>query len=70
LINTKLKKYENFIVFYIYLIVPYNYKIVEDEINYIMKTKGPVMKIMLLNEIVKHLLFKPNFDIRIFFYSF
>jgi hypothetical protein len=31
-----------------------------------MKTKGPFMKVMLLNEIVKHPLFKPNFDIEIF----
>jgi hypothetical protein len=29
----------------------------------IIKTKGPFMKIMLLNEVVKHVLFKPNFDI-------
>jgi hypothetical protein len=28
------------------------------------------MKVMLLNEIVKHLLFNPNFDIRRFFDSF
>jgi hypothetical protein len=28
------------------------------------------MKVMSLNEVVKHPLFKPNFDIRISFYSF
>jgi hypothetical protein len=49
------------------LIVPY-YKRIEDEINSIMKTKGPFMKVMLLNEIVKHPLFKPNFDIEIFLF--
>ncbi len=47
------------------LIVPY-YKRIEDEINSIMKTKGPFTKVMLLNEIVKHHLFKPNFDIESF----
>jgi hypothetical protein len=35
-----------------------------------MKTKGLFMKVMLLNEVVKHILFKPNFDIRMIFYSF
>jgi hypothetical protein len=35
-----------------------------------MKIKGPFMKVVLLNEIVKHLLFKPNFDIGILFDSF
>jgi hypothetical protein len=35
-----------------------------------MKIKGPFMKIMSLNEAIKHPLFKPNFDIGIFFYSF
>jgi hypothetical protein len=35
-----------------------------------MKIKGPFMKVMSLNEIVKHPLFKPNFDIGIFFDSF
>jgi hypothetical protein len=51
------------------LMIPYYYKKIEDEINCILKTKGPFMKIMLLNEVVKHPLFKPNFDID-FFYSF
>ncbi len=32
--------------------------------------KRPFMKVMLLNEIVKHALFKPNFDIEILFNSF
>jgi hypothetical protein len=35
-----------------------------------MKIKGLFMKVMSLNEIVKHLLFKPNFDIGILFDSF
>jgi hypothetical protein len=35
----------------------------EDEINCIMKIKGPFMKVVWLNEIVKRPLFKPNFDI-------
>jgi hypothetical protein len=43
---------------------------IEHEINCIMKIKGPFMKIMSLNEIVKHLLFKPNFAIGILFNSF
>jgi len=30
-----------------------------------MKTKGSFMKVVLLNEVVKHPLFKPNFDIGI-----
>jgi hypothetical protein len=35
-----------------------------------MKIKGPFMKVVLLNEVVKHPLFKLNFDIEIFIYSF
>jgi hypothetical protein len=35
-----------------------------------MKIKGPFMKVVLWNEVVKHPLFKPNFDIRILFDSF
>ncbi len=38
-------------------------KKIEDQKNLIMKTKGPFMKVLLLNEVVKHPLFKPNFDI-------
>jgi hypothetical protein len=49
------------------LIVPYYCKAFEDEINCIMKIKVPFMKVMSLNETIKHLLFKPNFNIRIFF---
>jgi hypothetical protein len=45
------------------LIIPYYYKKKEDEINCI-------MKVVSLNEIVKHILFKPNFDIGILFDSF
>jgi hypothetical protein len=50
------------------LIVPYYYNFFEDEVNYILKIKGHLMKVMPLNEVVKHLLFKPSFDIGIFFY--
>jgi hypothetical protein len=35
-----------------------------------MKIKGPFMKVVLLNEDVKHPLFEPNFDIGILFDSF
>jgi hypothetical protein len=34
------------------------------------ETKRPIMEVMLLNEVVKHPLFKPNFDIGIFFIHF
>jgi hypothetical protein len=36
------------------LIVPYYFLKIEDEINCMIKAKGPLMKIMLLNEVVKH----------------
>jgi hypothetical protein len=52
------------------LIVPYYYIYIKDEINCIMKTKGSFMKVVPLNEVVKHHLFKPNFDIGILFDSF
>jgi hypothetical protein len=52
------------------LIVPYYYKNIKDEINYIMKIKGAFMKVTSLNEIVKHPSFKPNFDMGILFESF
>jgi hypothetical protein len=42
------------------LIVPYYYKFSEDEINFIMKIKGAFMKVVSLNEVVKHPLFKPT----------
>ncbi len=42
-------------------------QIIKDEINCILKIKGPFMKVMLLNEVVKHPLFKPNFDIEFVF---
>jgi hypothetical protein len=48
----------------------YYYLFFEDEINCIMKIKMPFMKVVLLNEPVKHPLFKPNFDIEIFLDSF
>jgi hypothetical protein len=54
-----------------HLIIPYYYKKKMKIKNiYIMETKGPFLKIMLLNEDVKHLFFKPNFDIGNFFDSF
>ncbi len=40
------------------VIVPYYNKKNKDEINYIMKIKGLFMKVMLLNEVVKHFLLK------------
>ncbi len=40
---------------------------IEDEINCILKIKGPFMKVMSLNETIKHPSFKPNFDIGILF---
>jgi hypothetical protein len=46
------------------------YKFFEDEIKFIMKIKGPFMIVMSLNKVVKHHLFKPNFDIGILFDSF
>jgi hypothetical protein len=52
------------------LIIPYYYKFFEDEINFIMKIKEPYMKVVSSNKIVKHHLFKPNFDIEILFDSF
>ncbi len=38
-------------------------KKIKDEINCIMKIKGHFMKVVSLNEVVKHPLFKPNFHI-------
>jgi hypothetical protein len=32
-----------------------------------MKTKGAFVKVMLLNEVIKHFLLKPNFNIGRFF---
>jgi hypothetical protein len=52
------------------LIIPYYYKKIEDEIKCIIKIEEPFMKVMSLNEVVKHHLFKPNFDIGILFDSF
>ncbi len=45
------------------LIIPYYYKTFEDEINFFMKNKGAFMEAVLLNEVVKYFLFKPNFSI-------
>jgi hypothetical protein len=58
------------VFFYMCLIIHYYYKKIEDEVNWIMKIKKPFMKVMSLNEVAKHPLFRPNFDIGIFFYSF
>jgi hypothetical protein len=52
------------------LIVTYYYKNIEDQWNCIMKTKGPFVKVVLLNEVAKHHLFKLNFDIGIFLTHF
>ncbi len=52
------------------LVIPYYYKNIQDKINCIMKVKGPFMKVMSLNEAMKHPLFKPNFNIGILFDSF
>jgi hypothetical protein len=52
------------------LIILYYYKNIKVQRNCIMKTKGPFVKVMLLNEVVKNPLFKPNIDIERFFYSF
>jgi hypothetical protein len=52
------------------LIVTYYYIKCEDEVNFIMKVKGPFMKVISLNKVIKHPLFKPNFDIGILFDSF
>jgi hypothetical protein len=52
------------------VIVAYYYKKIEDEIYCIMKIKGPFMIVLSLNKVVKHYLFKPNFDIGILVDSF
>jgi hypothetical protein len=52
------------------LILHYYFKKIEDQRNFIMKIKGPFVKVVLLNEVVKHPLFKSNFDLRRFFDSF
>jgi hypothetical protein len=45
------------------LIVTYYYKKIDHQRNCIMKTKGPFVKVVSLNEVVKDLLFQPNLDI-------
>ncbi len=52
------------------LIIPYYCKKIKDEINCIMEIKRPFMKVMSLNEAIKHHLFKLKFDIRFFFIHF
>ncbi len=70
MINTKLKENENLNAFWMCLKVPYYYKKIEGQRNLIMKTRGWFMIVMLLNEVVKHPLFKPNLDIGRFHDSF
>jgi len=47
------------------LIISYYYSKFEDEVNYIMKNKGPFMKIVLWMKLLK-----PNFDIDFFWTHF
>jgi hypothetical protein len=54
------KIYENLSVFYMYLIVSYCYKKIEHQKNCIIKTKAPFVKVVSLNEIIKHPLFQPK----------
>jgi hypothetical protein len=53
-----------------FLVIPYYYKKFENEINCIMKIKRSFIKVVSLNEVVKHPLFKPNFDVGIFLINF
>jgi hypothetical protein len=55
--------------FYICLIIPYYYKKIEHQKNCIMKTKGPFVKVISLNEAIKHPLIQPNLDIGRLFYT-
>ncbi len=57
-------------VFWMCIIIPYYYKNIEDEIKCIMKIKGPFMKVLSLNEAIKHPSFKPKFDMGILFDPF
>ncbi len=66
----KKKLNENLTTFQMCLKIPYYYKKIEGQINLIMKTRGQFMIVMLLNEVVKHPLFKPNLDIGRFCDSF
>ncbi len=50
--------------------VLYYYKKIKYEINCIMKIKRPFMKVVSLNETIKHPSFKPKFDMGIFFIHF
>jgi hypothetical protein len=64
-----LRKYENLIAFYVFNNTLLLEKF-EDQRHFIMRTKGPFVKVVLLNEVVEHPLFKPNFDIGRFFDPF
>jgi hypothetical protein len=52
------------------LIVPYCYKKIEAQRNCIMKSEGPFVKVVLLNEAMKHPLLKPNLKIGRFCHLF
>ncbi len=67
--HTKLRKYENLITFYVFNSTLLLEKF-EDQRNFIMRTEGPFVKVVLLNEVVEHPLCKPNFDIGQFFDPF
>ncbi len=58
------------IVFKMCLKVPYYYQKIEGQRNLIMKTRGQIIVVMLLNEVVEQPLFKPNLDIGRFCDSF
>jgi len=53
----KIEKYENLNVFCMCLVILYYYKNIEHQKNYIMKIKGPFMKVISLNEAIKNPLF-------------
>jgi len=53
LTNTNLRKYENLITFYVFNSTLLLEKF-EDQRHFIMRTKGPFVKVVLLNEVVEH----------------
>jgi phage pi2 protein 07 len=52
------------------LIVPYYYETLRMKEIVLWKFKGLFKKVVSLNEVIKHILCKPNFDIGILFDSF
>ncbi len=52
------------------LIVPYYYQKIEHQRNCIIKIKVPFVKVVSLNEIIKHLLFQPKTNNERFFNTF